>query len=1196
MKTDFKQIASSSRKKIILAALLCVALASIAAAIYLFATQNHRLQQEFATQIETIRLQDEIDNTKFHLKEAEAGVRGYAVTGDRSFIENVETANISIRNLYQNSTVSRYRQNNRAFDLSFLQLSSLVKRRIDFNTQVIALCDSNQHQSARALIATKKGLKLSDSIGKINTQMMMVLQKQLHASQTGFILADRSNNSLAYLGISASMLLVTIVILLLVTEIKRTRKITEELQERKDVFKMTFNSIQEGLICTDEIGKVSYMNPSAEELTGWPWHEAKNQPLQKVFNVVNEKTGDLFENIVSQIIKDRKKYDWANNTLLQARQGGKFVISSTGAPITDADGNISGVVLVFSDITERKKGEKQLLESERQYKELIQNLPEAVYTCAENGFIKLYNKAAVALWGREPVIGKDMWCATWKIKNPDGTNLPIDKSPMAITVKEARAVHGTEIIFEQPNGNERHALTYSSPLFNADGQLTGSVNMLFDVTDEIEREILVRKSEEKYYALIDQAADAIFINDENMNILEVNNSAASMLGFTKEQLITMKVDDLYEEEELLVRPIMQKELMSGLNTHIERNMRHRSGRQIPVEITAKKLSDGRILAIVRDITARLQATQSIRENEHKLELIFNNTKDVIFLLTVGEEGYRFNAVNQSFYNNTGLQKDEVLGKLVAEVIPEPSLSIGLQNYATAIARKENVQWEETNEYPGGKKTGIVSITPIFNNEGNCTMLVGSVHDITARENAKREKEMLASILENTTDFVGISSVDLKMLYANQAALRALQIEDSEAAHLKISDFVPGSVRESFLNYTIPQILNEGKWEGETAWLAKDGGQIPVLQIIMLHKNKEGQPLYFSLIAHDITERKKAEEKISKAIERYDILWQATSDTVWDWDITNNSIVYNDGIKKTFGYQATGLTNVDSWWQQNVHVDDLPGVRELLSDAFEEKLTTLEMEYRFRNANGLYKYVFDRAYIIYDTSGIATRMIGAMQDVTYRKEEELRISKAVIDAQEAERRHIGAELHDNVNQILATSSLYLGIAKDEQADPKEVYRLIAESQAFINNAIQEVRTLSHELAPAIFDGSNLQEDFENLLSTFNADQRFAIQLQFDLQGQTPAADVQVNLYRILQEQIKNISKYSEATEIKISVMATDRLVSMRIADNGIGFDVKHLRKGIGLSNIKRRTEALNGKFILNSSPGDGCEIIVEIPLH
>ncbi|MES2880684.1 MAG: ATP-binding protein, partial [Bacteroidota bacterium] len=134
------------------------------------------------------------------------------------------------------------------------------------------------------------------------------------------------------------------------------------------------------------------------------------------------------------------------------------------------------------------------------------------------------------------------------------------------------------------------------------------------------------------------------------------------------------------------------------------------------------------------------------------------------------------------------------------------------------------------------------------------------------------------------------------------------------------------------------------------------------------------------------------------------------------------------------------------------------------------------------------------------------------------------------------------------------------------------------------------------SPAIFDDTSLQEDFENLLNTFNADQRFTIQFQFDLQGQRPADDVQLNLYRILQEQTKNISKYSEATEIKISVTVTDRLVSMRIADNGIGFDVKHLRKGIGLSNIKRRTEALNGKFILNSAPGKGCEIVVEMPVR
>jgi signal transduction histidine kinase len=91
------------------------------------------------------------------------------------------------------------------------------------------------------------------------------------------------------------------------------------------------------------------------------------------------------------------------------------------------------------------------------------------------------------------------------------------------------------------------------------------------------------------------------------------------------------------------------------------------------------------------------------------------------------------------------------------------------------------------------------------------------------------------------------------------------------------------------------------------------------------------------------------------------------------------------------------------------------------------------------------------------------------------------------------------------------------------------------------------------------------------------------------------NIQINLYRILQEQIKNIVKYADASEIEITVTQAQDTIMMRIYDNGKGFDVKTAKKGIGLSNIKKRAESFSGKFILNSAKGKGCEILLELPL-
>ena len=208
---------------------------------------------------------------------------------------------------------------------------------------------------------------------------------------------------------------------------------------------------------------------------------------------------------------------------------------------------------------------------------------------------------------------------------------------------------------------------------------------------------------------------------------------------------------------------------------------------------------------------------------------------------------------------------------------------------------------------------------------------------------------------------------------------------------------------------------------------------------------------------------------------------------------------------------------------------------------------------------------------------------------------MRTNKAIIDAQEQERNFIGGELHDNVNQILAGSVMALGMVKENTVGTKQAFEFIQMGKGHILSAIDELRKLSHKLAPASFDDSSLRNAFEDLLQTFNVNGQFNIKFNFDEGCNAVNGDIQINLYRILQEQIKNIVKYAEATVIEVAVTQRKSVVKMRIADNGKGFNVKTAKKGIGLSNIKKRAESFSGKFVVTSAPGKGCEIKVELPI-
>jgi len=142
----------------------------------------------------------------------------------------------------------------------------------------------------------------------------------------------------------------------------------------------------------------------------------------------------------------------------------------------------------------------------------------------------------------------------------------------------------------------------------------------------------------------------------------------------------------------------------------------------------------------------------------------------------------------------------------------------------------------------------------------------------------------------------------------------------------------------------------------------------------------------------------------------------------------------------------------------------------------------------------------------------------------------------------------------------------------------------------------LRKLSHEIAPATFEKKSLKDIFESLLEGINPSKQFNINFEFDEAANSINDDIQLNLYRILQGQVKNILKYSGANVIEVKLACSENAAKMRIFDNGRGFDTKRPRRGIGLNNIKNRAESFGGKFMLNSAPGMGCEIIVEIPVE
>jgi PAS domain S-box-containing protein len=175
------------------------------------------------------------------------------------------------------------------------------------------------------------------------------------------------------------------------------------------------------------------------------------------------------------------------------RPDGSIVyLEESSSSVRDKNDRFRYGVRIMQDVTERKRMQDEIQANERRLRELLEAVPAAIYTTDAEGRITFYNQAALELAGREPVLGSDQWCTTWKLYWPDGTPMPHDQCPMAVALRENRPVRGGEAIAERPDGSRVPFLPYPMPLRDGQGRLVGAINMLVDITDRKNAELRQR--------------------------------------------------------------------------------------------------------------------------------------------------------------------------------------------------------------------------------------------------------------------------------------------------------------------------------------------------------------------------------------------------------------------------------------------------------------------------------------------------------------------------------------------------------------------------------------------------------------------------------------------------------------------------------------------------------------------------------
>src|SRR5690606_38347188 len=240
-------------------------------------------------------------------------------------------------------------------------------------------------------------------------------------------------------------------------DITESKQISDALAESEQRLAATYEQATIGISEADADGRLLRVNEASCRLTGFTREELLARgPFFKQMRPEDVKAErDLYRRQVSGEI-DR----YTIEKKIRRKDGAEIFVSVMSSSVRDRHGKFRYAVRVIQDITERKRVEERLRESERRLRELLEGWPAAIYTTDAEGRITFFNQAAVEFSGRTPTLGSDEWCVSWKLYWPDGTPMSHDECPMAVALREGRAIRDTEAIAERPDGTRIPFIPY----------------------------------------------------------------------------------------------------------------------------------------------------------------------------------------------------------------------------------------------------------------------------------------------------------------------------------------------------------------------------------------------------------------------------------------------------------------------------------------------------------------------------------------------------------------------------------------------------------------------------------------------------------------------------------------------------------------------------------------------------------------
>lgn len=751
-----------------------------------------------------------------------------------------------------------------------------------------------------------------------------------------------------------------------------------------------FQSAGDAILMLDQTGVVVDMNETTQSMFGF----AREEVLGKHFSDLGILTPEDALWTVKDFRESVASREPGGTALVQARRkdGSILYVEGNSRPLMRGN-KVEGLIATLRDVTQRVQAEMALRTNEEKYRALFEGARDAIFQLDTTGRICEANRRAEEVFGYRAgdLVGKTF--AEIGVLSPETARRAIDDFRQAMARGE---LEGTEELEAFHRDGRRIIVEAGISPLQRGNEVEGVIAIVRDITERKEAVEALRASEERFKTIFQNTNDEIIYLDESGTIVDVNRRVKDIFGWEPEEIIGKSFAEFDFIEPAGLSELIERfaETMSDDRETVTQEFRikRKDGTPVYIEVSGRRTplngDQKGLLGVVRDITARRQTEQALRDSEQRFRTMFESANDII--LQMDRHGTVTDA-NSKVRDVIGYEPEELIGKHFSEIgILNPGDTLYALNRFHQIVRTGKV--EERAELAVIHKEGTavlieMSITPLMQGEETIGLLAIG-RDVTARREAEKALQQsegrFRSLIEHSADMIVILDREGTIQYASPSLLHIAGYDPLELLGRKAFDFVhPDHVAlalETFAQgketpgFTISLEIELLRKDGTWRWVELTGRNL--LDDPAVH----GAVLNF----HEIHERKLAEQALSDSEQRFRSLIENAHDAITLIDETGVILYESPSVERITGYKPGTLIGTNM--EVLILPDDIPRVQERLAAVVKTPGHAEPLTLRLRRADGTWCWLDGVAKNFLDDPKV-NAIVCNYRDVTERVEAE-----------------------------------------------------------------------------------------------------------------------------------------------------------------------------------------------------------------